>query len=233
MLKAVANRAFDDRRADVTAQVQSDLRQDSLSQQNTQFTQANTALGNAGTSIAGAGSQYGNNVTALTGASNAYGSQGSSLNNAGMAATGAMGAYGNANDALSTAGNFNSQISGAYNTGMNTAQTGGSMAMNAGGILNGFDQGQMDADRAAFEGNRDYAMNTYSGYNSGILGRAPANNQPISGNAPASPLAGALGGAMMGFDFQNQYFGGGKPAPYQSLSGPMDYTNVRPQGRPY
>lgn len=229
--EAVANRAYDDRRADVTAQVQSDLRQDSLAQQNLQFGQANTALSNVGSSISGTGSQYGNNISALNTASGAFGNQSSALNSAGAAATGGMGAYSNANSALGQAGDFNSQISSAYNNGLNTMQTGGSMAMNAGGILQGFDQSQMDADRAAFEGNRDFAMNAYTGYNNGILNRAPANNQPISGNAPASPIAGAIGGAMQGYDFYNQYFGGGQPS-YTSVNGNMT-SNVRPQGRTY
>jgi hypothetical protein len=224
--EAVANRAYDDRRADVTTQVQSDLRQDSLAQQNAQFAQANTALSNVGSSISGTGSQYGNNISALNSASGAFGNQTSTLNSAGAAATGAMGAYGNANSALTQAGDLNGQISSAYNNGLNTMQTGGSMAMNAGGILQGFDQGQMNADRAAFEGNRDFAMNAYTGYNNGILNRAPDNNQPISGDAPASPLAGAIGGAMQGYDFYNQYFGGGQPTSLAPTS------SIRPQARP-
>ena len=229
--EAVANRSFDDRAADVRAQVTSDLRQDSMAQQNTQFGQANTALNNASTSIAGAGSQYGNNVNALTGASNAYGNQGSSLNNAGTAATGGMNTYGNANDALSTAGNFNNQISNAYNTGMDTMQTGGSMAANAGGMLRGFDQGQMDADRADFEGNRDYEMGVYNNYNSGVLNRAPSSPGNIKPNN-VSAAGGFMGGAMMGMDFQNQYFGGGNKN-YQSVSGSPMTTSVRPQVRPF
>jgi len=229
--EAVANRAFDDRAADVRSQINSDLRQDSLAQQNVQFGQANAALGNAGTSIAGTGSQFGAGVNALSGASNVYGSQGSSLNSAGSAVTGGMNAYGNANDALNTAGGFNNQISNAYNTGMNTMQTGGSMAMNAGGILQGYDQAQMDADRGAFEGNRDYDMGVYQNYNAGILGRAPNSSQNTQVNS-TSAAAGMMGGAMQGMGFQDQFFGGGQPM-YQSVSGPMATTGVRPpMGRP-
>ena len=229
--EAVANRAFDDRAADVRSQVQSDLRQDSLAQQNTQFGQANTALGNAGNSIAGTGSQFGAGVNALTGASNVYGSQGSALNSAGTAATGGMNAYGNANDALNTAGGFNTQISNAYNTGMNAMQTGGSMAMNAGGILQGYDQGQMDADRMAFDGNRDYEMGVYNNYNSGVLNRAPSSPTNIQPNNVS--YAGAMmGGGMMGMDFQNQFFGGGNPV-YQSVGGNPTTSTIRPQARPF
>ena len=224
--EAVANRGFDDRAADVRAQVTSDLRQDSLAQQNAQFGQANTALGNAGTSIAGTGAQYGNNVNALTGASNAYGNQGSSLNNSGTAATGGMNAYGNANSALSTAGNFNNQISNAYNTGMDTMQTGGSMAANAGGMLRGFDQGQMDADRRGFEGRRDYEMGVYDNYNSGVLNRAPSSPGGVQPNN-VSAAGGMMGGALMGMDFQNQYFGGGNKN-YQSVAGKPMTTTIRP-----
>ena len=228
--EAVANRAFDDRAADVRAQVQSDLRQDSLAQQNAQFGQANAALGNAGTSIAGAGSQFGSGVNALTGASNVFGAQGNSLNSAGTAATGGMNAYTNANNALNAAGNFNNQISNAYNTGMNTMQTGGSMAMNAGGILRGFDQSQMDADRASFEGARDYDMSIYQDYNAGILGRAPNSSQNTKVNS-TSPIAGMVGGAMQGMGFQDQFFGGGYPL-YQSVSGNPMTSSTRPMGRP-
>lgn len=227
--EAVANRAFDDRAADVRAQVQSDLRQDSLAQQNAQFGQANTALGNAGTSIAGTGSQFGSGVNALSGASNVYGAQGSSLNNAGTAATGGMNAYGNANNALNAAGNFNNQISNAYNTGMNTMQTGGSMAMNAGGILRGFDQDQMDADRSSFEGARDYDMGVYQNYNAGILGRAPNSSQNTQVNS-TSPIAGMMGGAMTGMGFQDQFFGGGQPV-YQSVGGNPMTSSTRPMRR--
>ena len=224
--EAVANRGFDDRAADVRAQVNSDLRQDSLAQQNVQFGQANTALGNAGTSIAGTGSQFGAGVNTLAGASNAYGNQGSSLNNSGTAATGGMNAYGNANNALSTAGGFNDQISNAYNTGMNTMQTGGSLAMNAGQMQQGFGQDQMNADRAAFEGNRDYDMGVYGNYNAGILGRAPDSSQRVGVNN-VSGAAGLMGGAMQGMGFQDQFFGGGQPTNY------APHTSLRPQGRPY
>ena len=224
--EAVANRGFDDRAADVRAQVNSDLRQDSLAQQNAQFDQASTALSNAGTSIAGTGSQFGAGVNTLAGASNAYGNQGSSLNNSGTAATGGMNAYGNANNALSTAGSFNGQISNAYNTGMNTMQTGGSLAMNAGQMQQGFGQDQMNADRAAFEGNRDYASNVYGNYNSGILGRAPGSSQNVGVNN-VSGAAGFMGGAMQGMGFQDQFFGGGQPTNY------APQTSLRPQGRPY
>ena len=227
--EAVANRGYDDRAADVRAQINSDLRQDSLAQANTQFAQGNTALSNVGASIAGTGNQYGNGVNVLNSASGALGNQGTALNAAGSAATGGMNTYSNANNALSAAGDFNSQISGAYNTGMNTAQTGGSMAMNAGGILNGYDQSQMDADRAQFEGNRDYASNVYGNYNSGILGRAPDSSQNVGVNN-VSGVGAAMGGALTGMDAYQQYFGGGQPS-YNAVSGPMASTNVRPPMR--
>jgi len=224
--EAVANRAFDDRAADVRSQVNSDLRQDSLAQQNVQFGQANAALGNAGTSIAGTGSQFGAGVNALSGASNVYGSQGSSLNSAGTAATGGMNAYDNANNALNTAGGFNGQISNAYNTGMNTMQTGGSMAMNAGGMLQGYGQAQMDADRMNFEGNRDYDMGVYQNYNAGILGRAPNSSQNTQVNS-TSPAAGMMGGAMQGMGFQDQFFGGGNTI---NIPTPVPSSNMQYRG---
>ena len=57
---ALANRAYDDRLADVRSDVFNDLRNASLNQSNTEFNQMNTALSNAGT----ANNQLGNAFTA-------------------------------------------------------------------------------------------------------------------------------------------------------------------------
>lgn len=169
---AVAERAFDDRRADTSAQIRNDLISQSLGQQNAQFGMANSALGNVSNSIANQGN----------------------LTNAGM------GAYGASNNALGMAGNFNSGISNAYNTGMNTLSAGGQLAMNAGNAQQGWDQAALNDTRANWEGNRDYAMNTYANYNNGILGRAPNSSQNVQPNYN-SPVAGFMGGAMQGYGF--------------------------------
>ena len=115
--------------------------------------------------------------------------------------------FSDASNALSNAGNANNQISNAYNTGMNTMQTGGTTGMNAGGALQGFDQAQMNDDRANFEGNRDFGYNMYKDYMSGMLGKAPTSSN-VNNPVPNNMMSGALGGAMQGYGFQNQYFGG-------------------------
>jgi len=55
---AVANRAFDDRRADVSSQVMDSLRTQSLNQQNTQFSDQANALTNAGNANQGIANAY-------------------------------------------------------------------------------------------------------------------------------------------------------------------------------
>ena len=62
---AVANRGYDDRRADVSAQVQDSLRTQSLNQQNTQFTDQGNALSNAGQANQGIASAYNTGMNTL------------------------------------------------------------------------------------------------------------------------------------------------------------------------
>jgi len=170
--QAIAERGYSDRYADTKASIESSLRDQSLGQQNNQFNMANSALGNMSGSIANQGN----------------------LTNSGM------GAYGAANNALGMAGNFNSGISSAYDTGMNTLSAGGQFGMNAGNAIQGWDQAALNNQRSNWEGNRDYAMNTYANYNNGILGRAPNSSQNVEPNYN-SPMAGAMGGAMAGYGF--------------------------------
>lgn len=206
--EAVARRAYDDRASDVRSSVINDLRNTSLNQQNQQFGMATNALSGATNSVGATGSQLGNSVNALTSAGNLYGGQSSAYNSAGSAASGAVDTIGAVNSSLNTAGNFNNQISSAYNTGMNTLQTGGTLAMNAGNALQGYDQAALNDARANFEGNRDYTMGVLADYNANILGRAPNSSQAVTPNMN-SPIAGAIGGAMSGYGFQQQYFPNG------------------------
>ena len=226
--QAVAERAFDDRRADTSAQIRSDLINQSLGQQNAQFGMANTALSNASNSNANTGSMYNsglnaintagsqfangansiNNagsmlnsgVNALNSAGGLYGNAGNAYNSAGNAASGMVNTYNAVGNSLNNAGNFNSGISNAYNTGMNTLSAGGQLAMNAGNAQQGWDQAALNDTRSNWEGNRDYAMNTYANYNNGILGRAPNSSQNVQPNYN-SPVAGFMGGAMQGYGF--------------------------------
>ena len=147
--EAVANRAFDDRRADVALDVQDRLIDRSLAQQSQQFSD-----------------------------------QGNALQGAGMA---------------------NEGIQNAYTQGLNTLGQGANFGMNAGNSLQGYDQASLMDAQAAFERQRDFEMQQRQGYQSGILGQAPASVGNISANK-VDPFQAAMGGAMGGFGFQQQYF---------------------------
>jgi len=146
--EAVANRAFDDRRADVALDVQDRLIDRSLAQQAQQFSD-----------------------------------RGNALQGAGMA---------------------NEGIQNAYTQGLNTLGQGANFGMNAGNSLQGYDQAALNDAQAAFERQRDFEMQQRQGYQSGILGKAPADVGTITANK-VDPYTGAAMGAMSGFGFQQQY----------------------------
>jgi hypothetical protein len=147
--EAVAQRAFDDRRADVALDVQDRLIDRSLAQQSQQFSD-----------------------------------QGNALQGAGMA---------------------NEGIQNAYTQGLNTLGQGANFGMNAGNSLQGYNQAALNDAQAAFERQRDFEMQQRQGYQSGILGQAPASVGNITANK-VDPYQAAMGGAMSGFGFQQQYF---------------------------
>ena len=146
--EAVANRAFDDRRADVALDVQDRLIDRSLAQQSQQFSD-----------------------------------QGNALQGAGMA---------------------NEGIQNAYTQGLNTLGQGANFGMNAGNSLQGYNQAALNDAQAAFERQRDFEMQQRQGYQSGILGQAPNSSQSVQANR-VDPYQAAMGGAMGGFGFQQQY----------------------------
>jgi len=147
--EAVANRAFDDRRADVALDVQDRLIDRSLAQQSRQFSDRGNAL------------------------------QGAGLANEG--------------------------IQNAYTQGLNTLGQGANFGMNAGNSLQGYDQASLMDAQAAFERQRDFEMQQRQGFQSGILGKAPASVGNIAANK-VDPFQAAMSGAMSGFGFQQQYF---------------------------
>ena len=147
--EAVANRAFDDRRADVALDVQDRLIDRSLDQQSRQFSDRGNAL------------------------------QGAGLANEG--------------------------IQNAYTQGLNTLGQGANFGMNAGNSLQGYDQAALNDAQAAFERQRDFEMQQRQGFQSGILGKAPATVGTITANK-VDPFQAAMSGAMSGFGFQQQYF---------------------------
>jgi hypothetical protein len=166
--EAVANRAFDDRRADVALDVQDRLIDRSLAQQAQQFSD-----------------------------------RGNALQGAGMA---------------------NEGIQNAYTQGLNTLGQGANFGMNAGNSLQGYDQAALNDAQANFERQRDFEMQQRQGFQSGILGKAPADVGTITANK-VDPFQAAAMGAMSGFGFQQQYF------PQQASAAPT--SSLRPQMRPF
>jgi hypothetical protein len=111
--------------------------------------------------------------------------------------------------ALNYAGQANNGINSAYNTGVSTLGTGGQFGMNAGNTMQGFDQAGFDDLRNRFANDRDFGLDQYKGYMSGMLGKAPSaptNTQPNYND----PLMGAVSGGMTGYGFA-QDFGKANP----------------------
>jgi len=152
--EAIANRGYDDRRADVSAGINDAFMARSLAQQNAQFNQ-----------------------------------QG---------------------DALTGAGSANNAIRSAYSDGLNTMGEGANFGMNAGNVLQGYDQAGMDDAQARFEGNRDFGMNQYKGYMSNMLGRAPTSVGEVKPNYN-DPFTSAMQGGMSGFGFAKSMGAGISP----------------------
>ena len=222
---AIAQRSYDDRRADVGAQITDRLMDRSLTQQAQQFADQSGALTNAGSSISNtgnqmtnasnslinAGNQFGsaanmvsNDINSLTSSGNMLGNAGNAYNNSMNAATGATGNIGSMNNALTTAGGFNNMLSNAYNTGVNNLGTSYNMGMTAGTAGQTFDQNQLNDDKAKFEDDRDFQYNMYKDYMSGMLGKAPQTNNTAAANM-ANPTTATMGGMMSGFGFGQKY----------------------------
>ena len=98
----------------------------------------------------------------------------------------------------------NKNLGGLYNMGFSQAGDAANMLGRAGGMLQGREQALLDDERARFEGNRDFDMNTLMAYNAGILGRTPTSVNTIK-PATANPMMGGLSGAMAGFGFGQKY----------------------------
>ena len=194
---AVAERGYDDRRADVATGIQDRLIDRSLTNQAQQFADRSNALAGSGT----AGAAMSSN---LAGAGNALATQNNSLSTASNALTGSSNYLSSGGSHLNTAGNMNQGISGAYTTGLNTLGEGANFGMNAGNALQGYDQASLIDQQTTYENNRDFEMNQRKGYQSGMLNQAPTSVGTISANK-VDPFQAAMGGAMGGFGFNQQY----------------------------
>lgn len=133
---ALANRAYDDRRADVTADIQDKLMGRSLS-------------------------QFNNDIRNQQGAA----------------------------DAMRT----------TYGIGFNMTPAALGLIGQGEGILQNDRQAELNAARQQFEGERDFAMNAYNNYASGILGRAPMSPSMSAQANMYDPLMSGVMGAMQGF----------------------------------
>ena len=85
----------------------------------------------------------------------------------------------------------------------------------------------MDDKRRRFEDQRDFELNQRKGFQSGVLGKSPTS--PSVRATTASPVAGALSGAMTGFGFMKEY-GDQEDQPQPSVSAQM--LSQRPRMRP-
>ena len=92
----------------------------------------------------------------------------------------------------------NAGLRDVFGTGANLASTGANALSTAGGMLQTDSQGQLDADREAFQRQRDFAMGQFGNMNA-ILGGLPTVGQ-VQPNT-ANPYTAALSGAMMGAGF--------------------------------
>ena len=92
----------------------------------------------------------------------------------------------------------NQGLRDVFGAGTALSQGGGEALTSAGGMLQTDQQAQLDADRAAFERERDFAMGQYGAFGN-LLGGVPSVGQirPTT----AYPYTAALSGAMMGAGF--------------------------------
>ena len=112
--------------------------------------------------------------------------------------------------------NANQQLGGVYNQGFGMGNQISGMMTNAGGAFQKDAQNQMNTDKAQFENDRDFQLNQYNKYMSGIMGKAPMTTGQVTPNLydpQMSGLMGAVQGFGMGGKMQNAFNnqGGGQP----------------------
>ena len=107
--------------------------------------------------------------------------------------------------------NANTGLGNLYNTGFGMGNQIGGMMTGAGGAFQADAQNQMNTDKAQFENDRDFQLNQYNKYMSGILGKAPMTTGQITPNLydpNMSGLMGAVQGFGIGGKMQNAFGGG-------------------------
>ena len=114
--------------------------------------------------------------------------------------------------------NANNALANTYNTGFGMGGNIANMMTGAGNAFQTDAQNQINADKAQFEDDRDFQVNQYNKFMSGIMGKAPSNSsqnvKPNLYNPNMSGLMGAMQGFGMGGKIANAFqgFGGGQPA---------------------
>ena len=122
--------------------------------------------------------------------------------------------------------NANQQLGGVYNQGFGMGNQISGMMTNAGGAFQKDAQNQMNTDKSQFEDDRDFKLNQYNKFMSGIMGKAPMTTGQVTPNLydpQMSGLMGAMQGFGMGGKIQNAFQGfgggGGQPAVQNDIYG--------------
>jgi len=130
----------------------------------------------------------------------------------------------------------NQGLQSAFGTGMSTGFSGLGNALAAGTAFQKDDQNQLTDAKTNFDSQRDFEMDQYAKYMSGIMGRAPTqgkNYNPNLVDPTAATISGAIGGFGMGGNLFNSFQnmggmgGGGMPAGYNPYAAytQSDYAN--------
>lgn len=116
--------------------------------------------------------------------------------------------------------NANAGMSTAYNNAFGMGNTAAAGQTDAGAMFQTNDQNVMGDNRARFEGDRDFALKQITGYNAGILGRAPQTAGQVSPNSVSPAMAG-LGGAISGSGIGQKMFNQFNPQSAPTVAPPM------------
>lgn len=108
----------------------------------------------------------------------------------------------------------NQGLSDVFGMGTRMVPAGAEALTSSGGMLQMDQQGQLDADRAAFERQRDFDMAQLSNFNS-LLGGLPStgNVQPITANPYTASLSGMMMGAGFGGNIMDYFNRPAAPSP--------------------
>ena len=108
--------------------------------------------------------------------------------------------------------NANQQLGGLYGQGFGMGNIISGMMTGAGGAFQKDAQNQMNTDKSQFEDDRDFQLNQYNKYMSGILGKAPMTTGQVTPNLYDPQMSGVMGamqGYGMGKKMQNAWGQGG------------------------